>query len=230
MYTRNTTKAEHIDPPHHFIYPFLHRFQIPLPAKQAVQARGIHHVPSFFPSSPPLSPGHRSSPPKQSQIAAASAAVAFSKPQPPHHLPCPLWPSSLHLLVLQGCQGSKGTNETAPASILPQHSSRACVRSQPWNSGEGVNGGGWPIQQTVAKEVTVEVRGYLLGAFAPMTLKPRVAGHEARSERVASSAGKRGRKWCEVAVAVTGQRRVKEWSSGSVGHDLQNSLFVWLYV
>lgn len=81
------------------------------------------------------------------------------------------------------------------------------------NSGEGVKGGGWPIQEAVAKEVTVEVRGYLLGAFAPMTLMPIVVGHEARSERVASSARKRERKWSEVAVAVTGQRRVREWSS-----------------
>jgi hypothetical protein len=59
------------------------------------------------------------------------------------------------------------------------------------NSGEGVKGGGWPIQEMVAKEVTVEVRGYLLGAFAPMTLVPIVVGREARSERVASSARKR---------------------------------------
>jgi hypothetical protein len=81
------------------------------------------------------------------------------------------------------------------------------------NSGEGVKGGGWPIQETVAKEATVEVRGYLLGAFAPMTLMPIVVGHEARSEPVASSARKRERKWCEVAVAVTSQRHVGEWSS-----------------
>lgn len=65
---------------------------------------------------------------------------------------------------------------------------------------------------TVAKEVTVDVRGYLLGPFAPMMLMPVVVGHEARSERVASSARKREREWCEVAVAVTSQRRVRESS------------------
>ena len=46
-----------------------------------------------------------------------------------------------------------------------------------------------------------------------MTLMPTVVGREARSEKVASSARKRERKWCEVAVAVTGQRCVREWSS-----------------
>jgi hypothetical protein len=82
------------------------------------------------------------------------------------------------------------------------------------NGGEGVKGGGWPIQETVAKEVTGEVRGYLLGAFAPMTLMPIVVGHETRSERVASSARTGGRV-CGVRplVAVTGQRCVREWSS-----------------
>ena len=98
------------------------------------------------------------------------------------------------------------------------------------NSGEGVKGGGWPIQETVAKEVTVEVRGYLLGAFAPMTLMPIVVGHEARNERVASSARKRERKWCEVAVAVTGQRRVREWSSFKVLVMIYEILYVCLAV
>src|ERR1700722_15985721 len=103
MHTRNTTKAEHIRPPHHFICLFLHRLRIPLPAKQALQAREDSSCPFFFPSSPPLLTGHRFSS-KQGQTVAASAAVAFSKPRPPHHLPCPLCPSSLHLPVLQGCQ------------------------------------------------------------------------------------------------------------------------------
>ena len=50
--------------------------------------------------------------------------------------------------------------------------------------------------ETVAKEVTVEVRGYLLGAFAPMTLVPIVVGREARSEQgYTSSARKKERKW-----------------------------------
>ena len=114
MHTRNTTKAEHIRPPHHFICLFLHRLRIPLPAKQALQAREDSSCPFFFPSSPPLLTGHRFSS-KQGQTVAASAAVAFSKPRPPHYLPCPLCPSSLHLPVLQGCQDSKGANDTAPA-------------------------------------------------------------------------------------------------------------------
>jgi hypothetical protein len=46
----------------------------------------------------------------------------------------------------------------------------------------------------VAKEVTVEIRGYLLGAFAPMTLMPIVVGREARSEPVTSLARRRERK------------------------------------
>src|SRR5271168_3247934 len=189
----------------------------PSASKAGRASKGDSSCPFFFPSSPPLSTGHRSSPPKQSQTVAASASAAFSKPQPPHHLPCPLCPSSLHLPVLQGCQDSKGANDMAPARyIAPALEQSTCSLSalgRVVNSGEGVKGGGWPIQETVAKEVTVEVRGYLLGAFAPMTLMPIVVGHEARNERVASSARKRERKWCEVAVAVTGRRRVREWSS-----------------
>src|SRR2546423_12337441 len=118
MYTRNTTKAEHIHPPHHFICLFLHRLQIPSASKAGRTSKGESSCPFFFPSSPPLSTGHLSSSPKQSQTVAASAAVAFSKPQPPHHLPCPLCPSSLHLPVLQGCQDSKGANDTALARYI----------------------------------------------------------------------------------------------------------------
>ena len=137
--------TQQIRPPHHFIYLFLHRLQIPLPAKQAVQARGTHHVPSSLSPLLSLSTGHRSSPLKQSQTVAASAAVAFSKPQPLSHLPCPLCPSSWHLPVLQGCQGSKGANDTAPARyVAPTLEQIMCSLSalgRVVNSGEGVKGG-----------------------------------------------------------------------------------------
>ena len=86
------------------------------------------------------------------------------------------------------------------------------------NGGEGVKGGGRPIPKMVAKKVTVEVRGYPLGASALMTPMPIVIGHDARSERVANWARKR-EGVVLVAVAVTGQRRVRERSPGSVGHD-----------
>ena len=57
-----------------------------------------------------------------------------------------------------------------------------------------------------------------MGASALMTPMPIVIGHDARSERVANWARKR-EGVVLVAVAVTGQRRVRERSPGSVGHD-----------
>jgi hypothetical protein len=83
--------------------------------------------------------------------------------------PCSLCPSRLHLPVFQGCQDSKGANDTAPARyIAPAHEQNMCLLSalgKVVNSGEGVKGGGRPIQETVAKKVTVEVKGYLLGGL-----------------------------------------------------------------
>jgi hypothetical protein len=196
VHSQHNKGRAHTHTPHHFIYLFLHRLQILLPAKQAVQARGLI-MSLLFPSllfsrRPPFFSS------KASQTVAASAAVAFPKPQPSPHLPCPLCPSSLHLPVLQGCQDCKGANGTAPARyiapVLEQSMCSLSALGRVVNSGEGVKGGGWPIQETVAKEVTVKVRGYLLGAFAPMTLMPIVVGREARSERVASSTQKRERK------------------------------------
>jgi len=167
MYTRNTTKAEHITSSSPLYIPISSPTPDPSASKAGRASKGDSSCPFFFPSSPPLSTGDRSSPPKQSQTVAASAAVASSKPQLPHHLPCPLCPSSLHLPVLQGCQDSKGANDTAPARyITPALEQSMCLLSalgRVMNSGEGVKGGGWPIQETVGKEVTVEVRGYLLG-------------------------------------------------------------------
>ena len=132
MYTSNTKKCRAHTHSSHFIYLFLHRLQIPLPAKQAVQARGTHHVPSPF---PPLLPSRRAivlllqSKAKQSLPAQRSPSLSLNHlltyPVPFAHLACiylfsrdvkiPREPMTRHQL-----------------GILRQHSSRACVRSQPW--------------------------------------------------------------------------------------------------
>jgi len=117
----------------------------PSASKAGHASMGDSSCPFFFPSSPSLSTGYRSSPPKQSQTVAASAAVAFPKPQPPYYLPCPLCPSSLHLPILQGYQDSKGANDTAPAGYiapaLEQSMFSLSALGRVVNSGEGVKGG-----------------------------------------------------------------------------------------
>jgi hypothetical protein len=102
---------------------------------------------------------------EQGQTVGASTAAAFSKPQPPHHLPCLFAISP----VLQGCWGSRdsqshSTSQVCCASTEEGRWSLSAL-GRVSNGGEGLRGGGRPIQDTVAKEVTVEVRGFPLEAL-----------------------------------------------------------------